>query len=317
VTVDLLTHGTELLALREEWGALCRESGATPFQSPEWLVPWWTHVAEGELLTIAVRDGRRLVGLLPLYVRAMPGGPRALSLLGLATTDQIDGIYARGWERSVVAAAFAHLDRVGDRWDLLDLHQLPRGSALLETDAPRGWASRVHPGETCRALAVGSVPWKMRKNLRGARNRAAREGARYERADERTFGALWDALLALHQERWGRGALSPGVRAAHREAMPALLRRGVLRLWVMWVGSRPAAAICALADRSTHYLYLMAFDPAFEALSPGTLVIGHAIDEAAREGARTVDFLRGDEPYKQGWGVVERPLFRRWAIRTV
>ena len=56
---------------------------------------------------------------------------------------------------------------------------------------------------------------------------------------------------------------------------------------------------------------LAGFDPAFSKLSPGTLTIGHAIDQAIREGATEFDFLRGGEPYKYHWGAVDRVNFRR------
>ncbi|WP_438035696.1 GNAT family N-acetyltransferase [Sorangium sp. So ce204] len=46
-------------------------------------------------------------------------------------------------------------------------------------------------------------------------------------------------------------------------------------------------------------------------VQPGVVMLASAIEHAAREGARTVDFLRGREPYKYDWGAVDRWTFRR------
>jgi CelD/BcsL family acetyltransferase involved in cellulose biosynthesis len=59
------------------------------------------------------------------------------------------------------------------------------------------------------------------------------------------------------------------------------------------------------------YYYLGGFDPEAAKVSPGTLVVAHAIEEAIREGACEFDFLRGQEPYKYKWGAHDRPCFRR------
>ena len=54
--------------LRPEWEALWGAiPDATPFQSPAWLIPWWRHVGDGELLTLSLRESGKLIGLFPFY----------------------------------------------------------------------------------------------------------------------------------------------------------------------------------------------------------------------------------------------------------
>jgi CelD/BcsL family acetyltransferase involved in cellulose biosynthesis len=59
------------------------------------------------------------------------------------------------------------------------------------------------------------------------------------------------------------------------------------------------------------YLYISGFDPALDRLSPGMLLVGHALEQAVNEGFATLDFLRGQEPYKYFWGAADAPIFRR------
>jgi CelD/BcsL family acetyltransferase involved in cellulose biosynthesis len=72
--VEVVASLAELERLRPAWMALWHHArGATPFQSPDWLIPWWQHIGEGELLTIAVLDEAegRLVGLAISMRKAM------------------------------------------------------------------------------------------------------------------------------------------------------------------------------------------------------------------------------------------------------
>jgi CelD/BcsL family acetyltransferase involved in cellulose biosynthesis len=67
-----------------------------------------------------------------------------------------------------------------------------------------------------------------------------------------------------------------------------------------------AAVYYGFVANGRAYYYLSGFDPSFERLSPGTLIVHHAIQEAVREGAGEMDFLRGREAYKYGWGARDR-----------
>lgn len=109
----------------------------------------------------------------------------------------------------------------------------------------------------------------------------------------------------------------PGVLAAprdrefHRAAAHALLQHGVLRLHALRLGGRIIAALYGHHGHRRTYFYLSGFDPDFAALSPGTQIVAHAIEQAAQEGAVAFDFLRGREAYKYRWGALDRANARR------
>lgn len=71
------------------------------------------------------------------------------------------------------------------------------------------------------------------------------------------------------------------------------------------------AGVYALLCRGQMRSYIGGFDPDFAKLSVGTLAIGHAIEEAMREGAGTFNFLRGAEPYKAYWGADDHYVYSR------
>jgi CelD/BcsL family acetyltransferase involved in cellulose biosynthesis len=103
----------------------------------------------------------------------------------------------------------------------------------------------------------------------------------------------------------------PAVERFHRAAARGLLRLGALRLYVLRVAGRAIAAHYGFSHRRRAYYYLGGFDPEFKAASPGTLLIGHAVERALLDGAQEFDFLRGRESYKYLWGAAERATYNR------
>jgi CelD/BcsL family acetyltransferase involved in cellulose biosynthesis len=85
-----------------------------------------------------------------------------------------------------------------------------------------------------------------------------------------------------------------------------LIETGLARLFELRVGGRMAGCYYGFFDRGRAYAYIGGFDSEFAAISPGNLLVAHAIEEARREGGSEFHFLRGREPYKYEWGAVER-----------
>jgi CelD/BcsL family acetyltransferase involved in cellulose biosynthesis len=166
------------------------------------------------------------------------------------------------------------------------------------------------------------LPSKIRNNLGYFRRRAERAGrVSFETATAATLPAFVEALFRLHDARWQHvgqpGVLAdPAIRRFHRRAAPLLQSSGLLRLHALRLDERIVAVMYALHARDRAYCYLCGFDPECGALSPGTLILGHSIRQAVGEGAREVDFLRGQERFKYFWGVRARPCYGRMLTRV-
>lgn len=318
MTVDEITTTAALEALGPEWSELwARTACATPFQAPQWLIPWWKHLGRGELWTLALRCRGRLRGVVPLWIDHSEPAGRSLLLLGTGITDYLDALVETEFEAGALAAIAGHLAGRTRRWDRCEFHQLPAGALLLRLPGPAGWPDRVEAQDACPVLAFSadgwqSVPGHQRANLRYYRRRAERLGAlRVERAGPGNLDELLAALLRLHRARWAArwlpGVLAEGsIQNFHREAAAGLLALGVLRLYGLCLGERRVASFYGFTAKRRAYYYLGGFDPAWERLSLGTLIIGHAIEEALREQAGEFHFLRGREGYKYLWGARDR-----------
>jgi CelD/BcsL family acetyltransferase involved in cellulose biosynthesis len=141
----------------------------------------------------------------------------------------------------------------------------------------------------------------MAQNIRYYTRRAEREGAvTWQTVTSENLTELLKALLDLHTAAWessGRPGMlaDPAVRAFHRAAAPRLLEAGLLRMYGLCLAGRLIGVWYGFFHKRRLYYYLGGFSPKHQHLSPGTLLIAHAIEDALREGAVCLDFLRGEE----------------------
>lgn len=322
----------DLERLRPEWSELWeRTPGATPFQSPEWLLSWWSQLGHGQPWVIGLRRGNRLAGLAP-FILDGDGPAPTVTLAGTGVTDYLDVLLEPD---AVVPGAALVLGRLAgrrERWTVCDLQELREGSPLLATPPPPGTTAEASLQEVCpRALLPAdvealrrSLPARLRGELRSDRRRMERAGATwFELADRHTLPEYLEALFGLHRARWKERDLpgvlaSEAVRAFHAEAAPALLARDLLRFHGLRFGGRLVAVLYCLARGETVYYYLGGFDPGLGRFSPGTLLVAHAMEDALRSGAREFDFLRGGESYKYRWGARDRwnRRLRLWCVEA-
>jgi CelD/BcsL family acetyltransferase involved in cellulose biosynthesis len=311
LALDVVHDPAALPGLRRAWQELWRRCpAATPFQSPEWLLPWWRQFGTAEPRIALLRAGEALLGMLPLYILRDDGVARLLPI-GVGISDYLDALIAPeapnyAAERLLACA----LDAAGI--SQCELPELPPQSRLRDAALPRGWQAELVRGETCPLLAMraDAVPARMRRKLRMSRHRADRAGQwEIEASTRDSLPDALDALMRLNDGRWQSAGVfaDSRVRAFHAEAAPALLEAGLLRLMTLRLAGDIVAVIYALRDaRGDLMLHLGGYDPAHGFISPGTLLIGAMLEQAAEEGAGAMHFLRGDEAYKYAWGAQDR-----------
>ena len=80
--------------------------------------------------------------------------------------------------------------------------------------------------------------------------------------------------------------------------MAAALERDWLRLWFLELDGEPVASWYGWRLGDRYSFYNGGFDPSRSKLSPGMVLLARVLESAFEEGARTFDFLLGDESYK-------------------
>ncbi len=326
LAVESIKKLSRLNELAPQWLDLWRRTPtATPFQSPAWLLAWYQSFRPGPLRCVVVHGAQRLVALAPFYLEVGARGRRLLPL-GISISDYLDVLVDPECEQAAGALLLTHLLASGCE-DTLCCEELSPNASALRLWSMNGWCSAPQRQSACPVLGLdtpslkGQVPEAKLRKLRMARNRVGRRQGIVAAASAQTAGDILRELFRLHAARWmSRG--EPGVladdavRRFHETALPALIGCGVSRLYGLCIGSRMVGAYYGMQCRERAYAYLTGFDPAFAYESPGTVLIGHAIEQAARQGVREFHFLRGREPYKYEWGARDfwnvRLELRRW-----
>jgi CelD/BcsL family acetyltransferase involved in cellulose biosynthesis len=319
MSVEVITNAESLAALEADWLDLChRTPGATPFQTPMWLLPWWRAFGSNDLAVIAARNGDRLEALAPLYIIRDDDSDESLGVfLGTGISDHLDVL----GDASLVIGEMANLN-----CQMWDLQQLSASSSMLTAPLPDGWSDNVEDQEPCPILPLPAAfesltSTHFRKKLRYYRRSLEKLGeVRIETPTPETLDDLLTALFDLHAARWQRRDL-PGLLADdasqqfHREVARGMLNAGMLRMYATRCNDRIVAVFYGYAFQDTVYYYLSGYDPGLEKLSIGTIIVAHAVEQAIRDGATTFDFLRGAEEYKYAWGATDKMNRRRQLFR--
>jgi CelD/BcsL family acetyltransferase involved in cellulose biosynthesis len=312
--LEVLRTHRALEALAPAWTKLSRDLNASPFQSPDWLIPFANiFVAEYNLRILAWFEKDELIALAPFYLHS-ESGVRKLFLLGSGLSDYLDILCRSEHCNRILTSLKEWLIENSADWDHCDLLQLPQNSPLLKLGAPS-------PAIPCPILPLSNslertIPARQLEKLRYYRRRAAKHG-HFEiiRATEDNCEALMQKLFDLHRARWTAlnepGVLSDlRVQRFHLEVAKRFARsNSLLRLYAASLNSTIFAVLYAFTNSRRTFFYLNGFDPAQEKLGPGTLLIGHSIEQAVHEDHEAFDFLRGQEPYKYAWGAFDCPTF--------
>jgi CelD/BcsL family acetyltransferase involved in cellulose biosynthesis len=333
--VERINSGLAFAKLHEQWDELLAESASDClFHTWEWLFTWWKHLAAGrELSILTIVSGNKLTGIAPFCLRPSNwsfGHPfRVLEFLGCGYvgSDYLDLIVRRGHEEYARTLFASHLatQRLVLKWT-----SLRRGACFANHIASvllgQGWRMSDAKINTCPYISLEGKTWESymaslgsehRYNFRRKWKALNRDHVvRFEQvATEARCREAVDLLIGQHNQRWrSRGGSdafhTPELVAFHQEFAPIALRRGWLRLYVLWIDDIPAASLYGFLYRRKFYFYQSGFDAAYEKQSVGLITMGLAIQRAIDERATEYDLLHGDEAYKSHWSRERRDLGR-------
>ncbi len=316
-----------LQSLIPEWWELFRRCpDATPFQSPAWLMPWWSCFGKGEPIVVTATRNGQLCGLAVVYLYANNSCSQGrLFFIGKAVSDYLDILISPDEPRVQVAQRmFESLFEYLGLRHFVELDRLRPGSPVLQVKPVSGLRSIISGEGICPQLPLTGRTVqefvKKKSTIINLRNRSRRAHAlgtlEFVRADEDTYESLMKDLSKLHSARsnsagrCGMFSDESMTRFLH-QASRALLAAGMLRLHAMHLNGTSIAVSLGMLYGERAYLYNFGFDPGYSAIAPATHLIAFAMEQAAQEGAIIFDFLQGEEPYKfETWGAVPHYTYR-------
>lgn len=300
--------------LGPEWDALFDQPTAAGLQSRR----AWFAATEAAALPpgavphcVALRDAGRPAALLPMR----RDGRAPITSLTTPYTVAFQPLLDPGADPVAIGAA---LGRHLRQWPLARLEALdadwpPLAPLLAGLRQARLVPVRYdHFGNWSEDVAgldwpayLARRPGALRETIRRRGAAAARDPAvRFEIV--RTRDGLTEALAAyeaVYATSWKQPEPFPRFNAT---LLPRVADLGLLRLGVLWRGATPLAAQYWVVTDGAATVLKLAHDEAGRTLSPGTLLTAHMIRAILPEGVATLDFGRGDDPYKQSWTTTRR-----------
>jgi len=284
-----------LAALESEWRPLAERS-RNVFSTWDWAETWWRHFGAGGELRATVVPGKVV---LPLYV-SRTGPFRVLRFIGHGHADElgpVSGPEGRGAAETAMSEALGQ-----DGYHL-----------FLGEDMAPGWSTPLGAKAVERTsspvLALPETSWEEFLAARSANFR--QQMRKYERKlfrehevairladDPNRLATDLDTLFSLHRARWPGSKWFADAEAFHRDFAAVALERGWLRLWILELDGRPAAAWYGFRFGGVDSFYQGGRDPAFAQERLGIVLIIHTVREALKDGSEEYRFLRGGESYK-------------------
>jgi hypothetical protein len=286
---------------------------------------WYEHF----IATVVGRDGSPLF----LAAESEPGRPAAVfplwrrqtsGLFGVQRLDSLSNYYSCLYQPLLcgdrerasrgLEALIEHLARVENRWTRIELRPLPADAWYVRTIVD-GFAAHGHTVEQYGAFGnwylecanlrfedyFNSRRKKLRSTVRGKLNQL-REQFTLDIRIVQDAAATTDALAAYERVY----AVSWKQPEPYVDFIPGLMRmlaeEQKLRLGVLSLdGKAVAAQLWFVANRVAH-IYKLAYDPDYSQYSVGTILtmdlMQHMLDV---DHVECVDFLSGDDEYKQQW----------------
>ena len=187
---------------------------------------------------------------------------------------------------------------------------------LVSAAASRGWRPVLRSDSDVHLLPIegswDSYKATLSRSIRNDGGRLTRKliaehDASFARVgdDEEAVCKAMEELIDLHTRRW-RSVGKPGIfrdqrrRDFHREVARRFARRRMLMLYLLRSGDEAMAINYGFQSDGTTYLYAMGvnLDARWHRFRLGLVVDLHLIEDAFQQGARCVDFMRGDGQYK-------------------
>ena len=291
------------------------------FLHPAWLRTWLSEFGDSHEVVFLCGHNDHTTGIAPL----MRSDGRLTFIGDASICDFMDVIVDPSKADEAYAELFRQLE--SEEWSELELWGLMASSTTRERVKAFAAEHSYQVSEDLEAVAprldlpatwedyLASLNKKDRHELRRKIRRLFDSGAGVDfevLSTQADVVAAMDDFLDLHTRSRADKTefMTPEMETFFRRMASAMSAEGLVRLFMLRVNQRPAAAVLCF-DASSHlYMYNSGYDPEFSGLSAGLVSKALCLRWAIENGKTGLDFLRGDEPYKYDLGARDQQIYR-------
>jgi CelD/BcsL family acetyltransferase involved in cellulose biosynthesis len=259
---------------------------------------------------------------------------RKLGVIGgeSVTSEYQDVIVSRTMAKEARRAIWRYLSREWrSAWDVLSLSSVPELSPTLREmhEMPNALYIKLFDAITCHYAELpesyseflGLLTRKWRYTVR-KKQRAISEAFQLQFVEAGESDEAKDMLrdlIALH--RLGRRAR--GKKWSFRSDRFVNFVEEVCRIFVEALGlelhllkanGQPISGLIGFRMNNKLFVYQQGIHPDYFRWSPGVVIFDHCIESAISKRIEEIDFLRGDDDYKEHWAKRERRSFNLWIV---
>ena len=349
VSVEHITSNAEFDALENDWNALFDASStAGLFNRYNWNRLWWEYYGgNAKLHIIVVRVAGKVKAIAPMYRSTTVflrickiNTLRFIGTGGDTSPDDLDVLCVDDMKEQVIGLIYDDLLQDGHA-GCIQLNDVASDSVLAHVINSKAqqhrWYSSIYRVQKrlvdTLPASVGEFEKNLSRNARKQRKRRRQQlyaagDAQFEfcRTPDEVNKAL-DELTRLHTLRHASKGSSGSFHSStycdfHRKVMLSALKRDRLRLLVLRLDGKTVGVEYAFLCNGVLSFFQTGFDPEYQHLSPGHLLMMHIIDHAINEGATHIDLLKGRYEYKSTYAkqictTVDLELWRSRAAHVV
>lgn len=329
VTVRWVRDQAGFEALQADWNRLCAATPqATVFQRHEWFSAAWQWQCHSHVLAIVVIEAAGVpIGIAPLACTRVSAGRylpavRVLEFVQVPDSQCCELLAAVPDLPAVATALAGALVKAPSQWDELRLRLLAADSPTTAALASALATAGLRPARQ----ATGSNPlidlrgtWqdyyagrsrRLKKGNNLIANHLQKAGTVELQHCAGVMGTaqadrLLDTLTAVSAKSWKQRTGNTLDQAGPKAFFAALTRtaaaQGWLSVWLLRLNDQVIATEYHLRFGGCVHALRSDFDPAYEALSPGTYLNWKVLEASFACGQRQYFFGPGDNPYKQRW----------------
>jgi len=305
--------------LKQQWGQLLALSSTrSAFLTWEWLLSWWKVNGDKKYLwLITVWRGEELVGIAPLMLETRNAFIRVLTNIGTPQSD-IGGFIHASDDIDTIKTITQYLVLNKKNWDILELNEFPR--AWVEQPE----FSQNFDINTFRTLQdhnehfyiqlehdnwdkySESLTRKFRYNLRRALRLAEEIGPveleRYQ-GDHVSWDIFKTVIEINRYAHYPRLYNSPSEQKLIKELIEQMaLNQNYFEVYILSVNHKPIAYEYGFVYQGRFEDWRSGFDTRLPSNVSIGKVLTMKVTQACISGKyKEIDFLRGDESYKQDW----------------
>lgn len=312
------------LVISESFGELPESSRAllravhNPFMDGDWFEVFSEHVAPalGKELWLSLTSNEETLAVLPL-LSAQEGRLKVLRSMSNYYSSYFDVITKSDNVDLYLSELVKCAKSVLESHDLIDLVPLTPGAKarVLQAFSANGYITHAyHHTENWRQLDIqdfesfwASRPSRLKSTVKRKGKKLEKTGYDIQVINHDLTSDQISHYNDIYLKSWK-------VPEPFETFVPAIMRRasaaGTLRLGMLYVEGKPAAAQLWLVESGTAYIYKLAYDPDFANLSVGSILSHHLFRHAIEiDGVQVIDYLTGNDAYKAEWMSTCRPLY--------